>query len=189
MERRRLLRASVLLLVLQVGYARAESAFPNRYAKAAECSLQGMEAAGSGLDDACQLKSALGTGAPFGLTKGDGERLLVRAGETNCTVTLTKCRTDVCYTIRDAATSELPTSLSPLGGGPGIFASVDAISGVSGTGLTLSDYGVAFAPRESTVVLRCVRATPTCTRECRNHALTRATRPTQRPQVFDEAVR
>ncbi|XRB00509.1 hypothetical protein NFJ02_09g142090 [Pycnococcus provasolii] len=148
---------AVLVVVLSLSSVSGlSSAFPSRFERR-PCSL--VEAAaskgvGGFREGGCDVQSKLGTAPPYGLTSSDGNRLLMHAGETNCTVTLTKCRTDLCYTIRDATVTDMPLSLSPTGGKPGFFERVDAVAGVRASDLRLREHGITFAPSETTVVLR-----------------------------------
>ena len=70
-------------------------------------------------------------------------------GETNCNVTLSRCRKDTCYSFRDLS-NQLPTDALTLPT-TGLFASISIISGASKAKLTRE--GFSFQATSDTVTL------------------------------------
>eukprot|EP00736_Rhodelphis_marinus_P008627 Rmarinus@m.12802 len=133
------------LVLLDIGLA---SFYPSIERNRADrpCSLVALK--DSDDEESCQIESIYGT--------GKDERLKMMFGETNCTVSLSNCRDDVCYLIRDYTSRIRVDDVShPLPSS--LFASVEAVSG--GT-LEHSKEGIRLLPSKENMEFR--YATATC---------------------------
>eukprot|EP00741_Cyanophora_paradoxa_P001712 tig00000498_g1661.t1 len=140
---------AALLLLAAVSGALGAQFFASRYATH-PCSLRGTDDNDSSEPAvrACQLISSAGTGFK--------NALKLRFGETNCTVTLRRCKPGVCYPLWDYAGRNatdqverpLPTS---------IFSQIAPVSGAS---IKWTKRGLAIVPTASTVTF--AYSTHTC---------------------------
>lgn len=136
--------ACVFFLLSNKGSA---SSFPNRKATDSPCSLKAVDTDDL-MDRNCQIESVHGTDSE--------ERLLMRFGETNCTVKLKNCAPGVCYSIIDL-TSRLPQDKIPRRQPSSFFSS---ISLVGASRISHTSKGIAFQSEEEEVVLN--YSTHTC---------------------------
>lgn len=102
------------------------------------------------LDQPCQLRSSLDAISKSGKDEGFGG-LYMLLGETECTVTLQKCRPGTCYSIRDL-TAMLPTDIGIVRASSSLFRDIKVVAGAQRTAVTREGFAFQATARNVTLL-------------------------------------